>query len=87
MKTVLMLLSSNFFKFGRVTLICAMQPNVLNQYTVGFSPCHASYGVLPARLSVAEQFNINTAVLTASLQNALDIFFVFNRRHAMDTIV
>src|SRR6185503_1908889 len=81
------LLSSSLARLGIVFLTCPTQPNVLRKDTSGFLPCQASNGVVPFRLLVGVRFRMNTAVLTASPQNAVGIFLAFSMLLAMPTTV
>jgi len=54
-------------------------------FTSGFLPCHASNGVVPFRLLVGARFRMNTAVLTASPQNAAGILLAFSMLLTMPT--
>jgi len=74
-------------RLGFVFFTCPMQPNVLRKDTSGFLPCHASNGVVPSKLLVGAQFRMNTAVLTASPQNAAGIFLAFSMLLAMPTTI
>ena len=81
------LLSSSLARWGIVFFKCLTQPNVLRKDTSGFLPCQASNGVVPSKLLVGARFRMNTAVLTASPQNAVGIFLAFNMLLAMPTTV
>lgn len=83
MKTIGELLSSSFLGWGRASLTYATHPKVRRKSTSGFLPCLASNGVCPAKLFVGALFSKNTAVVTASPQNAAGTDLPLSRLRAM----
>ena len=64
-----------------VIFTCMSDPNVRREYTFGFRPYQASYGVIPSNFLVGDLFRMNTTVVTASPQNVscIDLFFSMHR--------
>ena len=63
-----------------------MHPNVRMNATLGLRPCQASNGVFPLSAFVGALLRMNTAVLTASPQNAAGIPLAFSMHLAIPTM-